>query len=56
MAFLAESQVRADLQAQRLEAVLTAWAPPLAGFHLYYPSRRLVPPPVLALAEFLRDR
>jgi DNA-binding transcriptional LysR family regulator len=38
--YVMESDVRADLDAGRLEAVLEGWTPPLAPLALYYPGRR----------------
>lgn len=38
--YVMESDVRADLDAGRLEAVLEDWTPPLAPLSLYYPGRR----------------
>lgn len=38
--YVMESDVRDDLDAQRLEAVLEDWTPPLARLSLYYPGRR----------------
>lgn len=38
--YVMESDVRADLDAERLEAVLEDWTPPLAPLALYYPGRR----------------
>lgn len=38
--YVMESDVRADLDAGRLEAVLEDWTPPLAPLALYYPGRR----------------
>ena len=38
--YVMESDVREDLDAGRLEAVLEDWTPPLAPLSLYYPGRR----------------
>jgi DNA-binding transcriptional LysR family regulator len=38
--YVMESDVRADLDAGRLEAALEDWTPPLAPLSLYYPGRR----------------
>lgn len=38
--FFMESDVRADIDAGRLERVLADWTPPLARLCLYYPGRR----------------
>ncbi|WP_296255617.1 MULTISPECIES: LysR substrate-binding domain-containing protein [unclassified Pseudomonas] len=36
-----------------LVQVLADWTPPFSGFYLYYPSRRLMTPPLQALVSFL---
>lgn len=39
-----------------LVQVLADWTPAFAGFYLYYPSRRLMAPPLRALVDFLSAR
>lgn len=51
---LIEDQVRDDLAAGRLEAVLTEWMPVFPGFHLHHPSRRQMRPALRALIDHLR--
>lgn len=51
-----EPMVREHLASGRLESVLDDWLPPFDGFHLYYPSRRHVPPKLRAFIDFLRER
>ena len=51
------SSVERDLAAGRLVSVLDdVQPPPLAGFFLYYPSRRQLRPALKVLVEFLRKR
>jgi DNA-binding transcriptional LysR family regulator len=40
----------------RLVRVLADWCPPFSGYHLYYPSRRQLPPAFALLVEALRFR
>lgn len=56
LAFLMEDMVRPYLDDGRLEAVLTDWCEPFAGYHLYYPSRRQPTPAFALLVEALRYR
>lgn len=46
--------VRADITAGHLQAVLQAWQPPFAGFHLYYPSRDQLAPKLRVFIDFMR--
>jgi len=51
------SAVERDLAAKRLVTVLDDYQPPLlAGFFLYYPSRRQIRPALKVLVDFLRKR
>jgi DNA-binding transcriptional LysR family regulator len=51
------SSVERDLTAKRLVTVLDDFQPPpLAGFFLYYPSRRQIRPALKVLVDFLRKR
>jgi DNA-binding transcriptional LysR family regulator len=56
LAYLLESTVREQLDSKRLVRVLDAYCPPFPGLHLYYPSRRHVPPKLQVLIEFLKQR
>lgn len=56
LAYTLEDIVTDHLASGRLVRVLADWCPTLAGFHLYYPGRRQLPPPLRALVEFLRWR
>ena len=56
VAYLAEGQVQAYLDAGQLVRVLADWCPPFAGYHLYYPSRRQPTPAFSVLLERLRYR
>ena len=51
------SSVEQDLAAKRMVTVLDDFQPPpLAGFFLYYPSRRQIRPALKVLVDFLRKR
>ena len=54
LACVLEDQANALLKAGRLERVLEDWCPPFAGYHLYYPDRRQLPPAFKLLIEALR--
>jgi DNA-binding transcriptional LysR family regulator len=56
LAYLPEDQVREHLADGRLIRVLGDWCPPFAGYHLYYPSRRHLPPAFTLLVDALRYR
>lgn len=54
---MARNAVEQDLAAKRLVTVLDDYQPPpLAGFFLYYPSRRQIRPALKVLIDFLRKR
>ena len=40
----------------RLVTLLEEWCPTLSGVYIYYPSRRQIPAPVEAFANFARKR
>jgi DNA-binding transcriptional LysR family regulator len=54
IAYLLANRVAALLRNGRLVQLLEPWMPPAASFYLYYPSRRQVPPPLRAFADFMR--
>lgn len=54
LAYVFEDQVREELGDGRLVKVLEPWCEPIAGFFLYYPSRRHTPPALAALVGALR--
>jgi DNA-binding transcriptional LysR family regulator len=51
--YLFDYHVAEHLAAGRLVSVLDDWTPPFPGFHLYYPSRRQMPPPLRAFVDFI---
>ena len=54
---MARNAVERELAAKRLVTVLDDYQPPpLAGFFLYYPSRRQMRPALKVLVDFLRKR
>jgi DNA-binding transcriptional LysR family regulator len=53
--FFFEAEVATDVAAGRLVRVLEDWTPPYPGCQLYFPSRRLPPPPLRAFIDYLRD-
>jgi DNA-binding transcriptional LysR family regulator len=50
-----EAEVASDVAEGRLVRLLADWTPPYPGCQLYYPSRRLPPPPLRAFVEHLRE-
>lgn len=56
LACVLEDQAQALLEAGQLERVLGDWCPPFAGYHLYYPDRRQLPPAFSLLVSALRYR
>lgn len=54
IAYLFREQVAPALASGKLVPLLEHWSPPFAGFYLYYPSRRYVPPALRALIDFVR--
>ncbi|WP_240655437.1 LysR substrate-binding domain-containing protein [Paraburkholderia phosphatilytica] len=50
-----EPMVIDDLARGTLVCVLEAWTPPLPGFYIYYPARRLMPPKLRVFIDFLRE-
>ena len=51
---LFEDWLRPSLDSGVLEAVLPDWWQPFSGPFLYYPGRRLVPPPLRAFLDYIR--
>lgn len=49
-----EGYAEEHIAAGRLVRVLEDWLPPFPGPRLYYPSRRLPPPPLRAFVQFVR--
>jgi DNA-binding transcriptional LysR family regulator len=56
LACVIEDQAEALLGTGELERVLEDWTPPFAGYHLYYPDRRQLPPAFSLLVNALRYR
>ena len=50
-----EAWLRPHLDSGALEPVLEEWWQPFSGPFLYYPGRRLVPPPLRAFIDFVRS-
>ena len=55
LAYLFDYQVRSSIAAGKLRRLLEEWSPPFPGFHLYYPSRRQMPPALRAFIDFLQS-
>lgn len=56
LAYVPEDIARPHIAAGRLHAVLGEWCPPVQGYHLYYPNRRLGSPAFVRLVDALRYR
>jgi len=56
LAMVFEDQISGLVEDGRLAQVLTAWCPPFAGYHLYYPDRRHPSAAFSALLKELRYR
>ena len=56
LAFMAEETAAPHLATGALVRVLEDWCRPYAGFFLYYPMQRHVPPALAALIDTLRLR
>lgn len=54
--YLFEAWLAPFLKSGALEPVLEEWWPSFSGPFLYYPGRRLVPPPLRAFVDFVRAR
>ncbi|MCX5519404.1 LysR substrate-binding domain-containing protein [Kaistia defluvii] len=54
--YLFEDWLRPHLDSGALEPVLEPWWQRFSGPFLYYPGRRLVPAPLRAFVDFIRDR
>jgi DNA-binding transcriptional LysR family regulator len=50
-----QEDVAADIATGRLERVLDDWCQPYPSAFLFHPSRRQVPPPLMALIAYLRE-
>jgi DNA-binding transcriptional LysR family regulator len=53
--YLFEEWLRPHLNRGMLEPVLESWWPSFNGPYLYYPGRRLVPAPLRAFVDFIRN-
>jgi DNA-binding transcriptional LysR family regulator len=56
IAYVTNDYAGEEVKAGRLISVLEDWSPPFAGYHLYYPSRRQLPPAFKLVVEALRFR
>jgi DNA-binding transcriptional LysR family regulator len=52
---LFEDWLRPHLDSGALEPVLEPWWPRFSGPFLYYPGRRLVPAPLRAFVDFIKE-
>jgi len=56
LAFVIEDRAQKLIEDGRLVRVLADWCPPFPGYHLYYPSRRQLPPAFSLMVNALRYR
>lgn len=56
LAFVPEDLARPHIEAGQLFTVLDDWCPPVQGYHLYYPNRRLASPAFARFVEAMRYR
>ncbi|CCB67133.1 MULTISPECIES: LysR family transcriptional regulator [unclassified Hyphomicrobium] len=56
LAYVPEELARPYIATGQLRATLTDWCPPIEGYHLYYPNRRLASPAFARFVEALRHR
>lgn len=56
LAFVPEDLAQPHIDAGRLQVALSDWCPPVQGYHLYYPSRRLASPAFTRFVEAFRYR
>jgi DNA-binding transcriptional LysR family regulator len=54
ISYMLEEYMAPHIAAGRLVPVLEEWSLPFAGYHLFYPSRRQVPPKLRAFITFLQ--
>jgi DNA-binding transcriptional LysR family regulator len=54
ISYMLEEYMAPHIAAGRLVPVLEDWSLPFAGYHLFYPSRRQVPPKLRAFSTFLQ--
>jgi DNA-binding transcriptional LysR family regulator len=54
LAYLFDFKVQRFIDAGKLVRVLAPWSPPFAGFYLYHPSRKQIPPALRAFIDFFR--
>lgn len=54
ISYMLEEYMAPHIAAGRLIPVLEEWSLPFAGYHLFYPSRRQVPPKLRAFITFLQ--
>ncbi len=56
LAYVPEDLATPHIASGRLKVALSDWCPPVQGYHLYYPNRRLPAPAFSRLLEALRYR
>ncbi len=56
LAFVPEDLAQPYIEAGQLQVALSDWCPPVQGYHLYYPNRRLASPAFTRLVDALRYR